>query len=326
MSGILGRRLYANVWEAASPVFARGLRTNHGHKGSPFDTANPSTIFRGFFVKNLFGRIYPLPPRNTRQITRRFASGGFFVLGASPNPAAAVETGTACALSPDKMICHSGPCYLDRKLLNSLRRNAWRRNLHTSKDDRANTEAIEPRTGIQNENRPPEVHKGPRHETRSQASKPPGPNQEQNVPTSPNKHLKDRLPQMPQLHRPTKEELLAAANGFWSRLKVRFKWFSIRSVRPFNLDEITALFSWVLLGHVLWIILGTTTFFSLLIFAINTVFAQGKINRLKPVGIFTECCRNLGRVGRELSNQVIGRQSRIRVRDCSKVEGWRDYL
>ncbi|KAL2003443.1 hypothetical protein VTN02DRAFT_3754 [Thermoascus thermophilus] len=79
---------------------------------------------------------------------------------------------------------------------------------------------------------------------------------------------------MPQLHRPTKEELLAAANGFWSRLKVRFKWFSIRSVRPFNLDEITALFSWVLLGHVLWIILGTTTFFSLLIFAINTVFAQ----------------------------------------------------
>ncbi|TPR01721.1 HCNGP-like family protein [Aspergillus niger] len=79
---------------------------------------------------------------------------------------------------------------------------------------------------------------------------------------------------MPHLHRPTKEELLAAANGFWSRLKVRFKWFSIRSVRPFNLDEITALFSWVLLGHVVWVVLGTTTFFSLLIIAINTVFAQ----------------------------------------------------
>ncbi|KKY30134.1 putative mitochondrial distribution and morphology protein 31 [Diaporthe ampelina] len=29
-------------------------------------------------------------------------------------------------------------------------------------------------------------------------------------------------------HRPTKEELLSAANGFWQRLKVRFKWFSIR--------------------------------------------------------------------------------------------------
>jgi distribution and morphology protein 31 len=85
----------------------------------------------------------------------------------------------------------------------------------------------------------------------------------------------DRLPHMPHLHRPTKEELLSAATGFWSRLKVRFKWFSIRSVRPFNLDEITALFSWVLLGHVVWVVLGTTTFFSLLILAINTVFAQG---------------------------------------------------
>lgn len=90
-----------------------------------------------------------------------------------------------------------------------------------------------------------------------------------------NKHITDRLPQIPHIHKPTKEELLAAATGFWSRLKVRFKWFSIRSVRPFNIDEIGAFFSWFLLGHVLWIILGTTTFFSLAIFAVNTVFAQG---------------------------------------------------
>ena len=92
----------------------------------------------------------------------------------------------------------------------------------------------------------------------------------------PQKHLIDRLPKMPQIHRPSKEELLAAATGFWSRLKVRFKWFSIRSARPFNVDEISAFFSWVLVGHVLWIVLGTTTFFSLAILAVNTVFAQGK--------------------------------------------------
>ena len=90
------------------------------------------------------------------------------------------------------------------------------------------------------------------------------------------KHLIDRLPNIPHIHRPSKEELLAAATGFWSRLKVRFKWFSIRSARPFNVDEIGAFFSWVLLGHVIWIVLGTTTFFSLAIFAVNTVFAQGK--------------------------------------------------
>lgn len=94
-----------------------------------------------------------------------------------------------------------------------------------------------------------------------------------------NKHLMDRLPHLPIIHRPSKEELLAAATGFWSRLKVRFKWFSIRSARPFNADDIGAFFSWVLVGHVLWIILGTTTFFSLAIFAVNTVFAQETLAR-----------------------------------------------
>ena len=94
-----------------------------------------------------------------------------------------------------------------------------------------------------------------------------------------NKHLRGRLPAISHIHRPSREELLAAATGFWSRLKIRFKWFSIRSVRPFNADEIGAFFSWFLLGHVLWIILGTTTFFSLAIFAVNTVFAQETLAR-----------------------------------------------
>ena len=91
-------------------------------------------------------------------------------------------------------------------------------------------------------------------------------------PAEPNQiHLLDRLPH---LHRPTKAELLAAANGFWSRLGVHFKWFSIRSARPFNTDDIGAFISWVFLGHLIWIIVGTTTFFSLAIFTVNTVFAQ----------------------------------------------------
>ena len=94
-----------------------------------------------------------------------------------------------------------------------------------------------------------------------------------------NKHLRNRLPDISYIHRPSREELLAAATSSWSRLKVRFKWFSIRSVRPFNADEIGAFFSWFLLGHVLWIILGTTTFFSLAIFAVNTVFAQETLAR-----------------------------------------------
>ncbi|KAI6825318.1 mitochondrion biogenesis protein [Hortaea werneckii] len=89
--------------------------------------------------------------------------------------------------------------------------------------------------------------------------------------SSSNYHLLDRLPH---LHRPTKEELLSAATGFWHRLQIRFKWLTIRSARPFNSEEIFAFLSWIFWGHVLWIVVGTTTFVSLAIWAINTVFAQ----------------------------------------------------
>lgn len=94
----------------------------------------------------------------------------------------------------------------------------------------------------------------------------------ESIASSVSKYL--HLPKMP--HRPTKEELLAAANGFWERFRVRFKWMSIRSMRPWNADEWGAFVSWFMLGHLVWILVGTTTFFSLLIFSINTVFAQGK--------------------------------------------------
>lgn len=40
------------------------------------------------------------------------------------------------------------------------------------------------------------------------------------------------------------------------------------------MDEIGAFVSWVFLGHLLWIVIGTTTFVSLAIYAVNTVFAQ----------------------------------------------------
>ncbi|KAI9695132.1 MAG: Mitochondrial distribution and morphology protein 31, mitochondrial precursor [Bogoriella megaspora] len=90
----------------------------------------------------------------------------------------------------------------------------------------------------------------------------------------------ERLPKIPHhLHRPSKDEVLALATGFWSRLRLHFKWFTIRSARPFTFDEISALFSWVVLGHLIWIIVGTTTFFSLAIWMINTVFAQETLAR-----------------------------------------------
>ncbi|KAK9495042.1 hypothetical protein V1508DRAFT_240998 [Lipomyces doorenjongii] len=82
------------------------------------------------------------------------------------------------------------------------------------------------------------------------------------------------------LHRPTKEELLKAATGAFDRLRIRFKWTLIRQVRPFNMDDMSAFFSWLIVGNVLWVILGTTTFFSLVILTANTVFAQETLARM----------------------------------------------
>ncbi|KAF2156874.1 hypothetical protein K461DRAFT_272964 [Myriangium duriaei CBS 260.36] len=110
------------------------------------------------------------------------------------------------------------------------------------------------------------------------ASKPSGsntnPHPKPDAESTQNSQHNSLLDHLPHLHRPTKQELLAAATGFWQRLGVHFKWFSIRSARPFNTDDISAFISWVFLGHIIWIIVGTTTFFSLAIFAVNTVFAQ----------------------------------------------------
>ncbi|KAL2857706.1 hypothetical protein BJY01DRAFT_201879, partial [Aspergillus pseudoustus] len=261
MSGI-GRRLYANFWETASPFLGRGLRVNRTQ--FLLDTPSPSeSIYSAIFKRH--AKKFPGPsPRKTKQITQRFASGSFFVLGVSPS-SPAVETGATCAINSEKILSHRSYRF-DRRLLNSF--SVQKRGFQTRKDDAsktgAPTNAAEP-TGakdVKNKHK----HQDPKSEPLVREVK--------TESSSSNRHLINRLPHMPHLHRPTKEELLAAATGFWSRLKVRFKWFSIRSVRPFNLDEITALFSWVLLGHVVWIVLGTTTFFSLLIIAINTVFAQ----------------------------------------------------
>lgn len=122
----------------------------------------------------------------------------------------------------------------------------------------------------------------------------------ESIASSMSKYL--HLPKMP--HRPAKEELLAAANGFWERLKVRFKWMSIRSMRPWNADEWGAFVSWFMLGHIVWILVGTTTFFSLVIFSINTVFAQGKRHALHALNNKLISFRNVGQMDWGLPHTV----------------------
>ncbi|KAF2645983.1 hypothetical protein P280DRAFT_133652 [Massarina eburnea CBS 473.64] len=119
----------------------------------------------------------------------------------------------------------------------------------------------------------------PKHESPPKTSESPQETPKTDAePVSSSKHFLDHLPKaLPHLYRPSKAELLAAASGFWSRIRVHFKWLTIRSTRPFNADEIYAIFSWVLAAHFLWVVLGTTTFFMLTVFLINTVFAQESV-------------------------------------------------
>jgi len=83
-------------------------------------------------------------------------------------------------------------------------------------------------------------------------------------PADPPKYLKNysrffrRLAlSLPHAHRPTREDLLNVATGFWQRLGIRFKWFTIKSFRKFNADDISAFVTWFLMSQTLWILVGT---------------------------------------------------------------------
>lgn len=62
---------------------------------------------------------------------------------------------------------------------------------------------------------------------------------------------------VPNIHRPTRDDMLNAASGFWQRTRIRFRWFTIKSFRRFNADDISAFVTWFLMSQTLWIFVGT---------------------------------------------------------------------
>lgn len=71
-----------------------------------------------------------------------------------------------------------------------------------------------------------------------------------------------------------RDRMLIHATSMRERIRINVRWSLTRSMRPFNTDDISAFISWILVSNVLLIILGTTTFASLIIYCMNTVFAQ----------------------------------------------------
>ncbi len=206
-------------------------------------------------------------PKKT--VSKSFVSCGILFLDINPTTHVTSSTLASCTTSADNSLY--AVTTIPRRSITSLAQQAWRREIHSSSRRRERGNARRNKSSVSaeqnNKNRP-------QNGTISPKAVPPkipdGPTPE----STPSNYL--HLPHMPKMpHRPTKEELLAAATGFWSRLKVRFKWFSIRSARPWNIDDWSAFVSWFVLGNIVWVLVGTTTFFSLVIFSINTVVAQG---------------------------------------------------
>ncbi|OJT02366.1 Mitochondrial distribution and morphology protein 31 [Trametes pubescens] len=84
---------------------------------------------------------------------------------------------------------------------------------------------------------------------------------------------------IPHLQRPTRDDFLKAADGFWQRLRVRVRWLTIRSFRRYNADELSAFFTWFLMSQTLWLFVGTTTFFSVVFATANSLRLQEYIAR-----------------------------------------------
>jgi distribution and morphology protein 31 len=62
---------------------------------------------------------------------------------------------------------------------------------------------------------------------------------------------------VPHARRPTRDDLLKVATNFWQRFSIHFKWFTLRSFRKYNADDISAFISWFLVSQTLWILVGT---------------------------------------------------------------------
>ncbi|CDK29208.1 unnamed protein product [Kuraishia capsulata CBS 1993] len=92
-----------------------------------------------------------------------------------------------------------------------------------------------------------------------------------------------RLAEAEGKNRNSRDQMIAQGSNFIQRIYYRMKWVLLRQNRPFNVDEISAFISWVLMGHFAWIAIGTTTFFGLIFYALNSIFDNNdglKDNRL----------------------------------------------
>lgn len=133
------------------------------------------------------------------------------------------------------------------------------------------------------------------------------------------KYFRTLAMSLPHLHRPTRDDFLNAATGFWSRLRIRFKWLTIRSFRKYNADDISAFVTWFFMSQTLWLFVGTyvdeidpfigatecafiysTTFFSVVFATINSLRLQrqyfNSCYHPSLIALYRICCKGYQRL------------------------------
>lgn len=78
---------------------------------------------------------------------------------------------------------------------------------------------------------------------------------------------------------PSVDDLLGVTTGVFERLRIRFKWLTIRSYRRFRADDYSAFFSVGILTAVAWFLAGTTSFAAFLFFVLNSLQMQEFVAR-----------------------------------------------
>ncbi|KAI1659794.1 mitochondrial distribution and morphology proteins-domain-containing protein [Daldinia decipiens] len=273
-----GRQAWRSLYELVDTFSSKvSPRQNLINRLGPHQSTSFSSIATPRLSKPPWS--FPQVPKSCgNNVRRSFTSSGLLLIGlASPCSTTSAVT-VKCSVAADSVVLGSTGQTTN---IGRLARQAWVRDIHTTtrrrvvrvhrrtKTSKSNTDNVSSAISQQKNGPSSQSASSAKPNTKPDA----GPPEAESTSASVSKYF--HLPTMPHLpHRPTKEEFLAAANGFWERLKVRFKWFSIRSMRPWNIDEWGAFVSWFLFGHLVWILVGTTTFFSLGILFINTVFAQ----------------------------------------------------
>jgi hypothetical protein len=77
---------------------------------------------------------------------------------------------------------------------------------------------------------------------------------------------------------PTHSEMISNVQGFWPRMQMRTRLLLMgRHRRPWKMDDVLAVFSWVSVGTSFFILAGTTTAVSLLVAAANSIRVQGML-------------------------------------------------